>query len=79
MCFSLLNRTMVLYDLCMLRFCNFRALESDLDSVTDDDDFKPFETPGGKLDESRYEAYHRSLKQMRGITHPSQYKCMRLS
>lgn len=59
--------------------CDFSPLESDIDSVTDDDDFEPLETPGGKLDESRYEAYHRSLKSMRGTARPSQSRCMPLS
>jgi len=45
-------------------------LSSDIESVTDDDDFEPLETPGGKLDGDRYEAYHRSLKPMRGIARP---------
>jgi len=45
-------------------------LSSDIESVTDDDDFEPLETPGSKLDEGRYEAYHRSMKPMRGIARP---------
>ena len=51
-------------------------LSSDVESVTDDDDFEPLETPGGKLDGDRYEAYHRSLKPMRGIARPSEYEFM---
>ncbi|KAF8301071.1 hypothetical protein DL93DRAFT_2160926 [Clavulina sp. PMI_390] len=46
------------------------GLESDLDSVSEDDEFEPLESPGSKLDDSRYAAYHRSLKAKRGIARP---------